>query len=62
MPQFDCLIIFSIIKDLTILLPFYYFIFINLIIKNMEILKFRTKILKFKTININKCLVTVIKI
>ena len=62
MPQFDYLIIFPIIKDLIIMLPLYYIIFINLIIKNIENLKFRAKILKLKIININYYLNTILKI
>jgi hypothetical protein len=43
MPQFDSLIIFPIIKDLTIILFIYYIIFINIIIKNIILLKLREK-------------------
>lgn len=43
MPQFDSLIIFPIIKDLTIILFIYYLIFINIIIKNITLLKLREK-------------------
>lgn len=47
MPQFDIMIIFPIVKDLTIILLLYYIIFSNLMVKNFKILKFREKISKF---------------
>lgn len=47
MPQFDLLIIFPIIKDLTIILFIYYIIFINIIIKNIVLLKLQEKVYIF---------------
>jgi hypothetical protein len=47
MPQFDSLIIFPIIKDLTIILFLYYIIFTNILIRNIVLLKLREKAYTF---------------
>lgn len=47
MPQFDYLIIFCLIFDLTIALVFYYILIFSLNIKNLTNIKFRKKIAKF---------------
>jgi hypothetical protein len=56
-PQFDLLIIFPIIKDLLIILIFYYIVFTNITIINLRVLKFREKASKFINFKLNTVLV-----
>lgn len=47
MPQFDFLIIFPLIKDFIIIFFLFFFTFINIMFENLNIIKFRIKVLKF---------------
>lgn len=58
MPQFDFLIIFIIIEDITIILFIYFIVLINLTIKYLKALKFRNKILKLSNFNIDTVFIT----
>ena len=62
MPQFDLLLIFSLLKDLTLTLIFYYLTFSILFVQNITTFKFRTKILKTQNSILLKAIITANKL